>query len=222
MTQKASPLAMPASKPSIHRSDTSSGILPQRFPIRLDRTPNPELPAHYPDDQDSISSTHCVLRNSKNATRRGRQFVKDISRSPSREHSQGRATDSSPRSPARPPRQVYATDSFPLSSGYSRNLTHSPTKTLEEVSERDEFNRSPLDLSLGSLPSRPKKRSRSPMKKMFGEHGWLGLSPDEVKEQKLESKKSSIACNEESSSQQKKTTMFGKLKNKLGEIVSIA
>ena len=60
------------------------------------------------------------------------------------------------------------------------------------------------------------------MKKMFGEHGWLGQSPDEKLEQNTRSKKSSISRNDGSSPRyQKKTTMIGKLKNKLEEFVGI-
>ena len=50
------------------------------------------------------------------------------------------------------------------------------------------------------------------MKKMFGENGWLGKTPDEAQDAKLQSKKSS--------SQQKKTTMMEKIKNKLDDLVS--
>jgi hypothetical protein len=51
------------------------------------------------------------------------------------------------------------------------------------------------------------------MKKMFGEHGWLGRSPDELEAVKLKSKKSSLGRKEKSS-------VMGKLRTKIGELVS--
>lgn len=59
------------------------------------------------------------------------------------------------------------------------------------------------------------------MKKMFGDHGWLGQSPNEVQEHKLISKNSSMVRKEEATRRQKKPSMIGKLKNKLEEIVRI-
>ena len=52
------------------------------------------------------------------------------------------------------------------SRGRSFSRTPSPIKVLEDIME---------DLSPVSPPS-PIKRSRSPLKQMFGEHGWLGKS----------------------------------------------
>ena len=51
------------------------------------------------------------------------------------------------------------------------------------------------------------------MKKMFGENGWLGKSPDEIQDVKLQVKKAAVI-------QKDKSTMIGKLRNKLGEFVS--
>ena len=56
------------------------------------------------------------------------------------------------------------------------------------------------------------------MKKMFGENGWLGQSPNEKPELKFQSKKS-ISQNNENLHGRKKITMIGKIKNKLEEIV---
>lgn len=47
-----------------------------------------------------------------------------------------------------------------------RTTSHSPVKSLPDVIERDEVH--------VEIPESPVKRSRSPMKKMFGEGGWLG------------------------------------------------
>jgi hypothetical protein len=51
------------------------------------------------------------------------------------------------------------------------------------------------------------------MKKMFGEHGWLGRSPDEVQVGKLQSKKYSVGRKEKSS-------VIGKIRTKIEELVS--
>ena len=54
-----------------------------------------------------------------------------------------------------------------LSRGRSMRRTPSPTKELEDIKEVH----SPV-----TPPPSPPKRSRSPMKRMFGERGWLGKS----------------------------------------------
>ncbi|KIN01439.1 hypothetical protein OIDMADRAFT_80996, partial [Oidiodendron maius Zn] len=70
-------------------------------------------------------------------------------------------------------------------------------------------------------PVPPKKRARSPMKKMFGENGWLGQSPNEKPEPKFQTKKLFAQSNQNLYSR-KKTTMIGKIKNKLEEIAEKA
>jgi len=102
-------------------------------------------------------------------------------------------------------------DSLPNSAASGRALTRSPPKTLDDVSEHDE-SCIPEETQSPYLHT-PKKRSRSPMKKMFGENGWLGRSPDEVPQVKLRSKKPSYP-------QKEKITMMGKLRIKLEEFVS--
>jgi hypothetical protein len=92
--------------------------------------------------------------------------------------------------------------------------------TLDDVYERDEYDDGiPSRISKNPPPSPPKKRSRSPMKKMFGEHGWLGQSPDEKPDPKLRSKKSFVT-HMDFASRPKKIGMMEKLKNKFEEIVS--
>jgi hypothetical protein len=94
-------------------------------------------------------------------------------------------------------------------------MTKSPTRILGDVPEREEcdIKISDADLLASPTSSTAKKRSRSPMKKMFGEHGWLGRSPDELEAVKLKSKKSSLGRKEKSS-------VMGKLRTKIGELVS--
>jgi hypothetical protein len=87
------------------------------------------------------------------------------------------------------------------------------------VSEREEFDITPSKEISSTPPTPPKNRSRSPMKKMFGQGGWLGESPDEVLEHNLRPKKFNARSNA-TSPNRKKTTMIGKIKNKLEEIVS--
>lgn len=107
-------------------------------------------------------------------------------------------------------------DSSTSSYAPHRSLTGSPTKTLYDVSEIDE-----LDMAIHGYPlSTPKKRSRSPMKKMFGEHGWLGNSPDDKPDKPARNNKSSTFNVEDTSHRhQKKTSIMGKLKNKFEEFV---
>ena len=208
------------SGPTIHRSDSSPSVLPLRFPTRRNRTPSPDIVSYYQEDDEPISPAGRGREIARDTTHRGRQFVeRNVSRSPVRLQLPCQAQKSEPRSPNRHPNQAHSKDTFSMSSGNSRHLTRSPTKTLDDVVERDEFD-SP-NPSLASPPNPTKKRSRSPMKKMFGEHGWLGKSPDEVQEHKLRSKKSSTTRKEDSAQRQKKPSIMGKLKNKLEEIVRI-
>ncbi|TQS37568.1 hypothetical protein Golomagni_01952 [Golovinomyces magnicellulatus] len=96
-------------------------------------------------------------------------------------------------------------------SSMSRNskpqLPRSPTITLEDVLELNESNYRTQSTKL--------KRSRSTTKKMFGEKGWLGISPDEaLKSGKLESERYSRL--------REKTSMIERLRNKLGELAEKA
>ncbi|CCU82231.1 hypothetical protein BGHDH14_bgh00412 [Blumeria hordei DH14] len=59
------------------------------------------------------------------------------------------------------------------------------------------------------------KRSHSPMKKMFGENGWLGQSPNDF--QTRNSRQTS-----KSSWSKETTSMMGKLRNKIGELAEKA
>lgn len=56
-----------------------------------------------------------------------------------------------------------------------RHRSRSPVKKLEDVDE---------DNPLEFLVDTPRRRSRSPHKKLFGENGWLGRSPDIAKDNK--------------------------------------
>ncbi|RKF56873.1 hypothetical protein GcM3_192018 [Golovinomyces cichoracearum] len=83
----------------------------------------------------------------------------------------------------------------------------SPISMLDDVLELHESNYRTQSTKL--------KRSRSTTKKMFGEKGWLGVSPDEA----LKSGKSEP---EKYSRLREKTSMMNKLRNKLGELAEKA
>jgi hypothetical protein len=106
-----------------------------------------------------------------------------------------------PRSPVRvTPHQ--SVDSY----RNDRHATKSPTKTLEDVNEYDELERRPRHIS----PPTVRKRARSPMKKMFGDHGWLGKSPSEAQQAQFRVRKESIS---------QRPSMLGRLKSKFEEFV---
>lgn len=93
----------------------------------------------------------------------------------------------------------------------------SPTRVLADVIERDETNayvESPMPPSLAS----PRKRSRSPMKKMFGEHGWLGRTPTEGYQYPKQRVKTPDV---QPSPRKEKISMMGKIRSKFGEFVSL-
>lgn len=93
----------------------------------------------------------------------------------------------------------------------NRHRAGSPTKTLRDVNELDEtIIESPMPPSVSEM----RRRSRSPMKKMFGENGWLGKTQNEPKEINRKTKGSPAP--------KEKTSMMGRLKSKLGEMVGIS
>lgn len=131
----------------------------------------------------------------------------------SNEHIQSYLREPRPESPLRGPSRSGADYYGAHASTNSRYGARSPTKTLRDLVERDEsYVESP------ELPRSPKKRSRSPMKKMFGENGWLGRSPAEAQENVRQNQKAAAAA---STPKKEKVSMMGKLKTKLGEFVSI-
>ncbi|KAJ5053975.1 uncharacterized protein L3040_000264 [Drepanopeziza brunnea f. sp. 'multigermtubi'] len=109
--------------------------------------------------------------------------------------------------------------SGPHASASGRHSGKTPSKALHDVVERDEpavFSPETPSRSRSESPSKsPKKRSRSPMKKMFGENGWLGRSPDEIADVKRQVKKAAAEHKD-------KPSMMGKLRHKLGEFAEKA
>lgn len=106
----------------------------------------------------------------------------------------------------------YSNESYSssISTTINRQMTRSPPKNLVDVAEQDE----PI-LESPDIPISPKKRSRSPMKKMFGEHGWLGSSPNEIIPA-LQNSKSAQKMDKP-----KKPGMMEKIKNKIEGFVSV-
>ncbi|PQE21750.1 DDHD domain protein [Rutstroemia sp. NJR-2017a BBW] len=95
----------------------------------------------------------------------------------------------------------------------NRTMTRSPSKTLIDVSEQDE-----TALESPVLPPvSPKKRSRSPMKKMFGEHGWLGSSPNEIMLPQIQATKSARKFEKP-----RRAGMMEKIKSKIEELTEKA
>lgn len=128
-------------------------------------------------------------------------------------------------SPTHATAQAHAQEVSPRASPYDRHHTSSPSKALEDVYERDEMNGRYVRMDTRhtartpSPPPSPKKRSRSPMKKLFGEKGFFGESPEEMRKQNAK-KAASTRTGNKPSNAQKKIGVMDKLKNKLGEIVS--
>ncbi|KAK6587057.1 hypothetical protein PZA11_000347 [Diplocarpon coronariae] len=136
--------------------------------------------------------------------------------SSSREHAYH--SNSGRISPTR--RESDSKDSSHHASASGRHSGKTPSETLHDVVERDEqddfFDQElPLRFRSESPTKSPQKRSRSPMKKMFGENGWLGRSPDEISEVKRQVKKAAAE-------QKDRPSMMGKLRSKLGEFAEKA
>lgn len=134
----------------LNRSDSSPNMSPTRIAARRDAAQG-SLQSFYEEDERSCSRT--VNRS---------QYVKDLSRSPTRGH------------------------------GFSRS---SPIQ-LDDVPESQEIT--------FETPSPSQKRPWSPVKKIFGEGGWL----------------SSTASSKEESTTPKKPGLVEKIKLKIEEIVS--
>lgn len=245
---------------NLRRSDSSPSVLPQSFPTNSGKTRSPDVLCYYRSNELPDSPLVRSPGYSEDRARRGRQPGDENDRSsPSRQvfHTSFRSPDN--RSPERRRRQR----------SVDRNNTGSPTRILEDVAERDENETAtrprerPLDTPMKRSRSPMKKifgengwlggspaeqavpvkrvierdeklfpnpspdlpsdttpvRARSPMKKMFGEHGWLGNSPSEINEHKFRAHNLAEAAKQ--SGTRIKTTMMGKLKIKLEEMASL-
>jgi hypothetical protein len=219
MTRKPIPLSDTQPKSNSHhamyRSESSPRFTARGYPERRIRTPSPDVSAYYAEDE-SPSPTRRGRSQSRKAVGRGHLYENcDTMSTPSRQPPPDSYTTQDFCSPSHILSQSHNHRPPPNSFSPSRHMTRSPTRILGDVPEREECDTKISDADLLANPtlSTPKKRSRSPMKKMFGEHGWLGRSPDELEAVKLKSKKSSLGRKEKSS-------VMGKLRTKIGELVS--
>jgi hypothetical protein len=217
MTQKTTPLNVPQSKSighTIQRSESSPPIGPHRSPQRHNRSQSPDISAYYAEDEESPYQTRRGRTPSRVAVGQGPQYRDGNSILSRRAPLEG-FTNQDLRSPPRLLLQKDEYRSSPKSASPSRYATRSPTKVMGDVSEDDEYDDRIInaDPFLSPTPSSPKRRSRSPMKKMFGENGWLGRSPNEAQEGNFQSKKSSHGRKEKSS-------VMGKLRTRIEEFVS--
>jgi hypothetical protein len=234
MIENPSPNRSPPSKligHSLKRSESSPNITPRIFQAHRDRTPSPDMLAYY-DEVEDVASPIRRGRSPSRASSRPTQYYPqsyNLGAYPHRHHQDSSKESHSSSHPSANPDPTYrhrhgasmeshpsrhqsgTQDFLPNSAACGRGLTRLPPKTLDDVSEHDEscIYEEPQSPYLHT----PKKRSRSPMKKMFGENGWLGRSPDEASQVKVRSKKPSYQ-------QKEKITMMGKLRIKLEEFVS--
>ncbi|KAL2068888.1 hypothetical protein VTL71DRAFT_15226 [Oculimacula yallundae] len=217
-------------KPSyatLQRSESSPSLVQARFEAlsRLEATGDntPRGKATSPDIFDcyaeDIGHSSLPYRGRSPSPSRPSRNYTQVNTSPTYyQTSQSYAGRSRSRSPVR--RETHeSNESAQCPSVHGRHSGKTQTSTLDDVAERDEHReydkvrKVPAE-SPASFAS-PKKRSRSPMKKMFGENGWLGRSPDEIQDVKLQVKKAAAL-------QKDKPTMMGKFMNKLGEFAEKA
>lgn len=202
---------------SRNRSESSPTVPPLRFQERGDISPTRSLRSHHGNVINDLISPNSKARlTSENGTQRNRQYnqhqAPDLNEYQVHPDYTARLQS---RSPSRMPVQSHNENTNTSVNGH--HLTKPPTKALDDVFERNE----PREQYPNPPMSPPQKRSRSPMKKMFGERGWLGRSPDELEEVRRRAKNASISRQGSSTgSPQKKTSMYGKLKNKLDQFVN--
>lgn len=216
-TQTSEASCTPSETPILHalhryRSESSPNIPPLRFAERRDPGSSPTSQSYHGVGDDFAFPNHRL----PTAAQHNNPYIQDYGSSVvSRRATQDYATERLDRSLSQLPiHQSHGKNASNSVNG--RYQANSPTKILDEVFEKDEAEEEYLE----SPASSPPKRSRSPMKKMFGENGWLGRTPAELEDVKVRVKKASSRKDESTGSPQKKTSMMGKLKNKIEEFVS--
>ncbi len=220
LTRNTTPLNVTQSYPSGHAlqgSESSPRLKSRRSPERHNRSPSPGISGYYAEDEASAAPARRGRSRSRNPAGRDQAIHDDDTFStPSRQRPVDTSTTKDFCSPTHVQSQSLDNRFPPRSSSPTRPSARSTTRILDRVSERAEYSSklNEPDLSGIQTPSPPKKRSRSSMKRMFGEHGWLGRSPDELQAGKHSSKKSSAGRNEKSS-------VMGKLRSKIEELVSV-
>ncbi|KAH9224493.1 hypothetical protein DL95DRAFT_452248 [Leptodontidium sp. 2 PMI_412] len=193
---------------TLQRSESSPSLAQARFEAPRDRATSPDISAYYTED---IGHASLPYRGRSPSPSRSNRKYEQVSTSPTYCHT---SQSYSARSRSRSPVRRESNESAQYSSVHGRHSGKTPSKTLDDVAERDEYREYDM-FRQDPEASLPKKRSRSPMKKMFGENGWLGKSPDEIQDVKLQIKRAAAM-------QKDKPTMMGKLRNKLGEFAEKA
>jgi hypothetical protein len=225
-----------SSRLRLQRSGSSPQIGTMRFAGRGDEESSPELPSFA--DEYGYCNTPARQGRGKVVTagpQRGRQYLKEYS-SPacydSPNHCRQDNNDSSSTSPSYtsfPMRSLnYNQEATPANPPYDRYYTQPPTKTKQDIYKRDSvgivrsIDKSRFSNEIPSPCPSPPKRSRSPMKKLFGDQGWFGERlPDGADLRRMEPRRSTRSrATTNSSDQMKKTGMMERIKNKFGEFVS--
>ncbi|KAF8852095.1 hypothetical protein BDZ45DRAFT_126304 [Acephala macrosclerotiorum] len=227
------PAGSKSDKRGMPRSESSPAVShPARFQAQFQR--GPDIASRYGEVVDPSSPTRRG-RSPQPQGRRGRSYEEDGTpkafnqyhavdpkdwrfpeppRRPnaSHQHNQGHFGEYHPETPLRSPLRAPTIEQNAFSSSVSsRYRPASPTKPLGNVVERDE-----VVADLPETPSSsPKKRSRSPMKKMFGENGWLGHSP-------LEAQGTARQVQKASANPKEKKGLMDKLRAKMVDIAEKA
>jgi len=219
MIRKPGPLQDPQPKSNshhgFHRSESPPRLNRYESPQRRNRTPSPNISSYHGEDESAALPRRGRSRSRSVVGRNLPYENGHIGCAPSGQFPLNGSLSQDFRSPSRMQSPNHGHRHPPNSSSPTRDKARSPQRVLADVSEREECETkiSNADPVIDPNPSTPKKRSRSPMKKMFGEHGWLGRSPDELNAAKLKSKKPSSARKE-------KTSVMEKLRTKFEELVS--
>ncbi|KAG4444426.1 hypothetical protein IFR05_000017 [Cadophora sp. M221] len=195
---------------TLQRSESSPSLVQARFDAPRERATSPDIAAYYTED---IGHSSLPYRGRSPSLSRSNRKYEQANTSPTYCHN-SQSYSARSRSRSRSPVRRESNESTQFSSVHGRLSGKTPTKTLGDVAERDEYREYDM-FRQDPARSPPKKRSRSPMKKMFGENGWLGKSPDEIQDVKLQIKRAAAM-------QKDKPTMMGKLRNKLGEFAEKA
>ncbi|CZR52017.1 uncharacterized protein PAC_01894 [Phialocephala subalpina] len=226
-------------KRGMPRSESSPAVShPARFQAQYQT--GPDIASRYGEVVDPVSPTRRG-RSPQPEGRRGRSYEEDgtpktftqyppvrpnewrFPDSPRRvqfpnQHNQRHLGECRPESPLRSPLRAPSIEQNSFSSSTPiRYRPASPTKGLGNVVERDE-----AEADIPKTPGSPKKRSRSPMKKMFGENGWLGRSPLETQGTARQAQKASAQVQKTSNNSKEKKGLVDKLRAKLADIAEKA
>jgi hypothetical protein len=252
------PLAYDAQKSApfrLQRCGSSPQIGNMKYPAWGGEEPEPEF-LGFVDDygyRGPSSRQHHELTKTV-GPQRGRQYTKDYTPpvrrdSPSSRYRDGQkfASTSTAGTSSTIPSQTYGIDATPKDSPYGRHYIQSPTRATPDNYKQGHHhavhpvdrNRFPIESSSPGPSPSPPKRSRSPMKRLFGnqtsstsvssrklwgEHGFFGESLPETAVPKRGDHQETIRSRAASNpaNQPKKTGIITRVKNKLEEFVSLS